>query len=82
MIKATPQDATRHLFGQLPRSASQRERERRESLIETFAIMRRHELGKVQPKRVVDNAYRRWRYAFRREHGETWERGLIAPRGE
>jgi hypothetical protein len=77
-MKATTRQAVRHLLGQLPRNASPRERAERERIIEAVTIIRRHETGRVQPKNVVDNAYRCWRAALRREHGAdspSWERG-------
>jgi thioredoxin-like negative regulator of GroEL len=68
MIKATARQAVWHMFGQLPRNATQREREARERLMETFAIIRRYKNGATLPKREVDLAYRRFNAALARRH--------------
>jgi thioredoxin-like negative regulator of GroEL len=71
MIKATARRAVWHLFGQLPRNATQREREARERLIETFAIIRQDQNGKALSKRDVELAYRRFNAALARRHPDV-----------
>lgn len=67
-IRARPTQAVRHIFGQLPRNASLRERAARERLIRAFVVLMRHEKGKVQPKHIVAGARRYWRTSFVRRH--------------
>jgi hypothetical protein len=66
--KATPRQGVWHMFGQLPRNATQRERDARERLIATFAIIQRDRAGKVLPKRDVDLAYRRFNAVLARRY--------------
>jgi hypothetical protein len=82
-INATPKTAVRHMFGQLQRNATQRERAERERIVAAFRVMmihenRIHKPAAQQPtKRAVEGAYKFFNEGLAKRHPDVdfkWDR--------